>query len=989
MLLDGPLSSPTTYGREGILAAALGRARSALAGTPQTIVLSGEAGIGKTRVVTELLRQLNDTPAGPRLRILSASCFEADHDIPYGPIVDLLGAAPASMASIPAIVAPPPTVAAPSALPPAFRAGRASDDGLAQRRLHDALALALHRAAGDQPLIAVLEDLHWADDASLELLAAMHRRRQPQPALLLITYRPEDAPAGLVDLLAELDRLRGAIELRLTPLNREQAQDVVTTLLGAPPAAEYFDAVHTLAEGNPYVIEEIVRSSLLSGPAADMPSQHRRFELQLPRSIQVAIHRRLDRLDQPARMLVTLAAVAGRRFDFDLLQELSGLDEAELVSIIRRLVTLQLVVEEAPDEFIFRHALTQQAVYSELLGRERKQLHRATADGLLRLRPEFAVSRPADLAHHYCIAEAWPQALRYSRAAAEQAQAVYAYRAAAEHFDRALTAASHADPTQRLELLALRARAHELAGAPERAVSDYETLLEQQRAAGDRVAQLHTLLALGRVGSAFDAQLAARSFDAARELARGTDDPQLLAPTLNLVGNRLMHANQPAAARLDHLEALALFEALGDHHSQAATLNLISLTHYLEGNPAAAGACLEAGLRLLDVQDDLPLRSELLRVLGLGGGSLIFGLAVPQAVDPGATLRAGQLAVDLARRVRWRTGETIALMYHVDALAARGEYARALPLAAELTTAAADIDHQGWAGSERIVLGLLAADLSDEARSRAHFQQGLATIRAVGLEYLTLRSVAAYATVLADAGRLDEAAAELATALDEQTPLSTLAQRQAWFAHALVLFGRGALEESLALTERIIAHSSGDTPPPVIPRLWRLWGRALTAAGRTQEAVEVLSRAEQTAARHGALPQLWRTQAALGHAYQAAGDGSSARRARSAGLQLVDRLAAALPDARLAQRFRAVASSAFEEPGSQRRPHHADELSRRETEVAQLIAVGLSNRAIAGRLFLSERTVEKHVEHIRAKLSLTSRAQLAVWATQHLPPAGH
>lgn len=989
MLLDGPLSCPTMYGREDILAAALGRAQSALAGAPQTIVLSGEAGIGKTRVVTELLNRLSNLPAGQRPLILSAACFEADHDIPYGLIVDLLAAPPALLPALPSIVAPPPTVAVPGADPPAFRAGRSSDGVLAQRRLHDALALALHQAAGDQSLIVVLEDLHWADDASLEFLAGLHRRRPAQPALLLLTYRPEDAPARLLELLAELARLRGASELQLTPLNRGDAQAVVGTLLGAQPPEEFFEAVHALAEGNPYVIEEIVRSSLLSGPVADVPAQHRRFELQLPRSIQVAIHRRLDRLDQPARMLVTLAAVAGRRFDFDLLQELSGIDEADLVPIIRRLVALQLVVEEAPDIFIFRHALTQQAVYGELLGRERKQLHRATADGLLRLRPEFAVSRPADLAHHYGIADAWPQAMRYSRAAAEQAQAVYAYRAAAEHFDRALAAASHADPTQRPELLALRARSHELADEPARAASDYEVLLEQQRAAGDRVAQLHTLLALGRVGSAFDAQLAARSFDASRELARGTDDPQLLAPTLNLIGNRMMHANQPAAARRDHLEALALFEALGDHHSQAATLNLISLTHYLEGNPAAAGACLEAGLRLLDTQDDPALRSELLRFVGLGGGSLIFGLAVPQTVDPDATLRAGRRAVDLARRVRWRTGETIALMYHVDALAARGEYGRALPLAAELATVAADFDHRGWAGSERIVLGLLSADLCDEAQSRAHFQQGLATIRAVGLEYLTLRSVAAYATALADAGLLDEAAAELATVLDEQTPITTLAQRQAWFAHALVLFGRGALEESLALTERIIALSSGDTPPPVIPRLWRLKGRALTAAGRTQEAVEVLSRAEQTAARHGALPQLWRTQAALGHAYQAAGDGSSAQRTRTAGRKLVDQLAAALPDARLAQRFRAVASSAFEDPGSQRRSQHADALSRRETEVAQLIAIGLSNRAIAGRLFLSERTVEKHVEHIRAKLRLTSRAQLAVWATQHLPPAGH
>jgi DNA-binding CsgD family transcriptional regulator len=287
-----------------------------------------------------------------------------------------------------------------------------------------------------------------------------------------------------------------------------------------------------------------------------------------------------------------------------------------------------------------------------------------------------------------------------------------------------------------------------------------------------------------------------------------------------------------------------------------------------------------------------------------------------------------------------------------------------------------------------VVLGLLAADLCDEAQSRTHFQHGLAKIRAVGYDYLTLRSVAAYATTLAEAGRLDEAEAELATVFDEQTPLETLAQRQAWFAHALVALGRGAADEALVLATRIIAHSSPESHSFVVPRLWRLWGRALLTTGRTAEAVDVLTVSVEAAARYGALPQLWRTRAVLGYAQQAAGDGTCAERSWTAGKQLVTQLATTLSEDRDGQRFLARAAAAFPDAVPQSRRHHPDELSRRETEVAQLIAVGLSNRAIAERLYLSERTVEKHVEHIRAKLSLTSRAQLAVWAAQHLPPAG-
>lgn len=993
MLRDGPLSCPTVFGRADVLEVALSRAQAALAGAPRTIVLAGEAGIGKTRVVSELIERLVALGSVTPPRVLTATCFEADHDIPYAPFIDLLQtdllqtrAEPFSTSTYAARLDASGSShreTSPDAAPPVFRAGRSSDDVLAQRRLHEALALDLFDMAGERPLIVIIEDLHWTDDASLELLGSLHRRRLPQPALLLLTYRTEEAPERLLRLLAELERQRAATELQLAPLDRSNSEKMVAALLGERPSNEFFEAVYALAEGNPYVIEEIVRSALLGSPVAAGTAQQWRFELQLPRSIQIAIHRRLDRLAPEARQLVTLASVAGRRFDFDLLQALSGVDEPTLVAVIRRLIDLQLVIEETPDVFVFRHALTQQAVYSELLGRERKQLHRATADALLRLRPELATSRPGDLAHHYSVAEEWEQALRFSRAAAEQAHAVYSYRAAAEHLDRALAAAAHLRTDSMPELYALRARAHELGGAADAAMRDYEALLAFQRAADDQAATLNTLLALGRVGGARDPRLSTHYFDAARELAHDTDDPRLLAPTLNVVGNRLLHANQPAGARRDHLVALSLFRELGDEHGQAATLNLLSLTHYLEGDLAAGVDCLQAGLALLSTEDDPPLRSELLRLLGLRGGSLIFGLAPRPDDDSTAALRDGRAALDVARLVRWRTGETVALMYHVDALAAGGDYARALPLADELSALAAEIDHLGWAGSELVVLGLLYADLCAEEHSIAHFTRGLAAIRASGSDYLTLRSVAAFATALVELGRLEQAASELSAVLDAETPMTTLAQRQAWFARAELLLAADEVAGALAIIERIRAHSSTTEASAVIPRLWWLWGRALTAAQRPTEAVATLLVAEATAARQRARPQLWRIQLALGHAYQAADDGVRAKQAWHEGRQGTARLADSIPDAHLAGHFRTATSARFPPAAPAPRRSHPDELSRREHEVADLIAAGHSNRAIAERLYLSERTVEKHLEHIRAKLGFTSRAQIAVWAVRH------
>jgi predicted ATPase len=164
-------------------------------------------------------------------------------------------------------------------------------------------------------------------------------------------------------------------------------------------------------------------------------------ELHVPRSIQDAVQQRTDQLSDSARRVLTLAAVAGRRFDFALLQELTQHDEQHLLQLIKELIAAQLVVEESAEQFAFRHALTRQAIYADLLVRERKALHRRIADTLERLYASVLDAHLADLAYHFLEVSAWEKALEYGRSAGEQAQAMYAPQAAIERVTRALDAA--------------------------------------------------------------------------------------------------------------------------------------------------------------------------------------------------------------------------------------------------------------------------------------------------------------------------------------------------------------------------------------------------------------------------------------------------------------------------------------------------------------------------------------------------------------------
>jgi len=1051
-------------------------------------LIAGEAGLGKSRLVAEATAYARSRG----FRVLAGACFPQDRASPFAPIVDLLRAALDGLTSdeVTALVRPFARELAPllpDLVPARGAAGLPIDADLERdrRRLFVALAHCLlgdrddltpspsparrgeqertvsplsrvrERGLGGEgrPVCLVVEDLHWCDEISLEFLAFLARgQARPasrQPLLILATCRAEDAESSLRGWIAQLDRAGLADELVLAPLTRDETLELLTaTFGGAQFPVGLVDAIHELAEGNPFRIEELIAALVAAGDAAPAERGLREgglwrwsarpvHEWRLPRNLYEAVRERVASIGPAARELLTLAAVVGRRFDFELLQQLAQVDERTLLVLVKELVGARLVVEESPDTFVFRHALTRQAVYGELLARERVALHRTVAEMAELLYAETLDQHVDDLAYHFFEAGAWPKALAYARRAAERAQRLYAPGAAVQQLSRAIEACRRlpdSPPDTLAALLLERGRAHDTTGDAAAAIADARMALDFAHQAGDRRAEWQALIDLGLYWAGRDYARAGPCFDAALDLARSLGDPTLEAHSLNRLGNWRINAEQPRDALPLHHAALEIFERLGDRAGIAATLDLLGMAAYICADLASSMRYYERAAALMEELDDRPGLATCLALLASRGGSYELGSATTDASDFAAALRDGERAVALARAIGWPAGESFALSQHASTLGMRGEYARALEVADRARAVARSIDHVQWGIAAHAILGALELDLLNYEGARTDFERALELAHRIRSEFWVQVVAGELAWTHTQAGALDHAATVLGGLTQEgavqegamncaptgsdtvgaqfiapdglapdglapdggevDLPVRSLGERWIAFAHAHLALARNEPALALRLFDRVTAPSvdaGPDAPPSSLtprPALGR--ARALAALGQHAEAEALLLGVREVVERQGARPLIWRTRIALGNLYEATGRPGEAQHEFLAARQVVEALAAGLPDPALRDELmrRALAMlprsyrPIVRQPASASRPGG---LTGRECDVATMIASGKTNREIAEALVLGERTIETHVSNILGKLGVTSRREIARWAAEHLP----
>jgi DNA-binding CsgD family transcriptional regulator len=992
MAISGPVICPIFVGRATQVASF--NKLLAEVNTRDTIppfrvaLITGEAGIGKTRFVSEV----TFTARQQGMTVLQGRCFEQDHALPYAPLVDLLntfclGHTRAEIETSLKLSAPELVRIFPelsiylSEIEPLPMLDPEGEKKRIFQALKQFLLHAWAKSGNVAPLLILFEDLHWSDDLSLEFFLYLTRHNLPRPMLLTVTYRAEERYEPLERLLTEWNRLRVATEIGLPRLSLGESDNMLRAILAShdPLGYDLLETLYRLTEGNPFFLEEALKAMIEAGEWEHIPSG----ELRVPRTVQLAVQHRLDRLSPAARKLVSLAAVMGRRFNIELIQSLMNQPHEELTRQLRELRDAQIIIEESTDVYAFRHALTREAIYQDILGLERKALHRAIATVLEQIQVNVNETLLNDLSYHFFEAGEWEKAFEYAQRAGERAQSLDATRAALLHFTRALDAARQLGMKLPLSLWRARGQSHQTLGNFEAARADYESILQVARESQDSQHEWRSLLDLGFAWTSRDYQRAGEYLQQALEAARQLNDPALLAQTLNRVGNWRYMSGEPSEGLVLHREALEIVESLNDVRETASTLDLLGISSYGYGDLLTGAEYYERAIALYRKLGERQGLIACLCAYPISGSSYMTMSGVPAPVDMEDLIRKEEEAVGIARQMGWRPNEAYALSFQVISLGPHGEFQRALQAGQQGLAIATEMEHVFFILTAHFSLGALYLDLLDFEAAREHLGQAYALSEKAGAGFVSSNIAGYLAQAHLMLNELDRTEALLQERRTDETLMNSEALRKLGMVRAELLLKQGQSDRALTLVRRMIASTPHTERGGISPPLWLLHAQALRVLERYYEAEALLREALAAALTSHLLPLAWRIQIELGVVLRAMRRLTEAQKQWSAARETIQRLAGRISEEPMRQNFLERALSLIPNPsGKEKAKIEFSGLTEREREIAALVAGGSSNNQIAESLVLSRRTVEAHVANIMSKLGLRTRAQIAAWAVE-------
>ncbi len=409
-------------------------------------------------------------------------------------------------------------------------------EDLKQSLLAGIVAL-IQSLSATRPTVLVFEDLHWADPASIELITQLFSLTDENPLLLMNTFRPEgDSEAWKVKEVAELDSPHRYLEINLQPLSAQESHELAGNLIDLAVIPEPLaNKILQKTEGIPFFVEEIVRELIESGALSAGDGQQKWAsdsdyeDIHIPDNIESVLVARIDRLDEEARRVLQLAAVVGRFFHYRVLMLIAdSLGQLDLhLNALQQAGLIREVTREPEIEYMFRHALTQEAAYNTILLRHRRLYHQRVGEVMELLFENQLEGQAHLLAHHFHQAGDPRQALRYYMLAADSAARIYANDEAVIHYNRAIKAAGHVslDPASQAKLHRQRGLAYETLGKIDLARLDHETALSLARASDERQVEWQALLDLGKLWASRDYNQSGNYLKQALDLARRLKDP--------------------------------------------------------------------------------------------------------------------------------------------------------------------------------------------------------------------------------------------------------------------------------------------------------------------------------------------------------------------------------------------------------------------------------------------------------------------------------
>ena len=879
-------------GRVHEVATLVERFGQAKAGQGQVVFISGDAGIGKSRLLLEFRRRLAE--AGEAVTWLEGQCISFGQSIPFLPLLDQLrenfsieefDGEPEIIAKIEhgmrrmrQLDAYIPYVRYLLSVDPGNPAVAGMDAPARRKGVLDAMRALALRGASIRPIVFVFEDLHWIDASTEEYLNTLMGSVAGAPIMVVMTYRVGyNPPFGSRSFYTTLT---------LHTLSAAEALDMAGLVLGTDQfPAELKAALLDKAEGVPLFVEEVAKTLLDLGVLRRENGGLRMVkgmgEVSVPETMQGIIMARLDRLGDDGKRTVQLASVIGRQFLQRLLARIAGLS-GKLEGLLQELKALEIIYEQGllPETvYIFKHAVIQDVAYNSLLRERRRELHRAVGGAIEELYPDRLADHYQELAHHFVNGEDWPKAFEYLVRSADRAKDAFANQTALDSYAKALEVAARVSPPlaprRIMDIYQRRGQVWRLTGRISRAIAELETMLAMAREAGDRFAEAQALVDLS------------------------------LAHWLAFSSENVAHTKAFAE------EALRIGREIGDEEAVAKSLSYLGLVHQVEGDLVSGDEKLEESLHISEAHGLKDAIAQNLTWLGAHADwRAEFRKAIPLC----------RRAEETARGNHDGLSELIALAFRCLALVGLGEHAQGLAVINEGLTMAREREAAWVMGRLTNSLGWLYQELGDFRRAtelNRESQELGHRIKNQNVEVSALINVGYDHFHL---GEVEKALAVLEDSLVRVEKSAFGAHRWRWAMHlatylAEVLLALGRPEQALLQADKALLGARATGSLKYVGKAHLLRGRIALAGGdgangesELREALDVARRIEYPnliwPAAHGLAIAL-ASQAERDRA--ARGKGDEAQTVAALGVETIRSIADRAPEAALRETFLAWA----------------------------------------------------------------------------------
>jgi len=770
-------------------------------------------------------------------------------------------------------------------------------EGEAFRRAITELVVSSTRHAGSEPRLLVFEDLHWCDEASMDLLIETAKVVDDLPSLFLFAFRPDrQAPSWRLKQWLEVEYPHRSTEIVLTPLSDQESSALIDELL---PEEGRSDTMRTQilerTEGNPLFVEEVAAAVLEQGSTDE--------GIAVPTTLQALITARLDTLDDETRRTLQLASVIGRSFLEPVLAAVAG-EGTDLEARLGTLERVSLISETArmPErEYAFHHSLTQEATYGTILRRERRKLHLRVGEALERLYVNRIEDFAPLLARHFEEGGDDERTLRYATVAGDHAAKLYANADAVTHYTNAIDAARRLGRSEeQLRLFPSLGRAFELAARYDDAVANDGSWRALAEEGGDRSAVLGAEMALATLFSTptpkFDAErgraLSERTLDLARELGDRVAESKALwnLMILNVYGGGDLREAVDAGER-----SLAIARELNAREQMAFTLNDLWRPYVATGGLGASRASLKEARTLWRELGNLPMLSE----------NLASSASVARLVgNDRDALALAEEAHGIAQDIGNLWGQAYSLMNIYGIYLDRGELGRAMATMRECIAIAEPAGFIPPQATTRADLASVHAYLGD--------LEGAQELVRVALDVAREKQPIALPWVMGAkselhllAGELDEAEAAVGGSQVEllPEPLQSAASIHVALVRGRIALARGDQARAVEIADTILERLRRLEVRQFAADVLLLKGRSLASAGKTDEAERVLGEARAEAERLECRRILWEVLWALSEILDVQGTPEAATELRAESRRLVEGIAESVDEEDLRSGF--------------------------------------------------------------------------------------